>query len=195
MYQLQLEQYTAHPDAFGRAPEFVLAPLTTVLLRIGGRLVNLAGQWIAWTGGLWLAALLMGERDLHPGTTARIVAWSWLPLVLRGLVQSIYMGLSGDPIHNPGLSGFVLDNTPPPPGGGYRYVMPAQGEQILAALLSRLDIYGFWHLGLIVAGLRREGRLPYIKSIVLVAVVGTVLLLLGLLPVLFPNTLMRFRFF
>jgi hypothetical protein len=124
----------------------------------------------------------------------RIVAWSWAPYVLRSIVQCLYMWLTGDPIYNPGLAGLVLDSTPPPPGGGYTYVMPTSAQQLWAALLAHLDVYLFGQLALVVLGLRREAGLQRKKALIVTALVG---LFLGAVVILtsFGGSLGRLRLF
>jgi hypothetical protein len=170
-------------------------PLLTVLVRIGGRLLQTTAAWAAWTAGLYLIGLLLGERESRLGTTFRVVAWSWLPFVVRGLVQSVYMALAQDPIYNPGLSGLVWDNTPPPPGGGYHYLMPTQSQQIWAALLAHLDVYLFWHLALIVGGLRRLAGNTLKKALFSTLIVTLVCGASSLVPIVFDTAFRNLRLF
>ena len=194
-YQAELEYYLAHPGEFGRPPQPASAPIITKLMRMVGQLLNTAAAWIGWTGGLYLIGLLLGQRDIRFGTVLKIVAWSWLPFIIRGLAQCAYMWLTKDPIFNPGLSGLIRDNTPPPPGGGYHYIMPTKGQLIGSALLAPLDAYLFWHLGLIVGGLKTHAGYPIRKALLVSVIVGLTLLFIGLLPTIFGNALGQFRLF
>jgi hypothetical protein len=191
-YQAELEHYLAHPDAYARPPQPAVMPRITVLMRIAGRLLNTLAAWIGWTGGLYLVGLL-NRREVRFSAILQIVAWSWLPFVVRGLAQSVYMGLTQDPIFNAGLSGLVFDDTPPPPGGGYPYVMPTTGQRLWSALLAHVDVYLFWHLASVVGGLQRVAGLRRGKAWRNASIV--VLFLAGM--VLLPNILDlgRFRLF
>jgi hypothetical protein len=195
LYRAELAYTVAHPDAYTRSPEPAPVPVPTVLIRIAGKLLYTTATWGAWSVGLYLVGLLLGQREARLGTTFRVVAWSWLPFVVRGLAQCVYMGLTQDPIYNPGLSGLVWDNTPPPPGGGYHYVMPTQGQQVWAALLARTDVYLFWHLALIVTGLRCLAGYAHKRALAATLTVAGALSGLGLFPVLFGTALRQFRFF
>jgi hypothetical protein len=194
-YQAERAVYLSQPGTYGREPQMASIPLLTVLIRVGGQLLSTVAAWMAWAGGLYLAGLLLGQREASFVTTLKVVAWSWLPFVVRGLAQAIYMQFAQDPIFNSGLSGLVWDNTPPPPGGGVGYVMPTQGQQVWAALLSRVDLYLFWHLALVVSGLRKTARYPRQKAIATTLIVALALGALGLVPALFGNTFRSFRLF
>ena len=195
VYQVELDRYLSSSDEIVRQPEMRPIPVLTALVRAGGQLLSTVGAWVGWAGGLYLVSLLLGEREMRLSTTLRIVAWSWLPLVLRGVVQCLYMWLTRDPIYNPGLSGLVFDNTPPPPGGGYTYVMPTSAQQLWSALLARLDVYLFGQLALVFRGLQHAAGLQRKKALMVTAIVGLVLGGLGLLPAAFGGTLGRLRLF
>jgi hypothetical protein len=193
-YQAELAYYQAHP-APGFQPQQAALPVPTVLIRIGGQLLHTAAAWVAWTAGLYLIGQLLGQTEARFGTTLKVVAWSWLPFVVRALAQSAYMWLAQDPIFNPGLAGLVWDNTPPPPGGGYRYVMPTRSQELWAAALGHVDLYLFWHLALVVRGLRSETTFPPKKALLTTAIVALVLGALSLAPTVFGNTFRQLRLF
>lgn len=194
-YQAELAVYRTQSDAYGRPPQMASMPLLTVLIRIGGQLLQTVAAWAAWTAGLYLFGLLLGQREARFGTTLKVVAWSWLPFVVRGLAQSLYMWLAQDPIFNPGLSGLIWDNTPPPPGGGYRYVPPTQSQVFWAALLEQVDVYLFWRLGLIVGGLRRVANYTPKKAWVTTLIVTLLLGGLSLAATVFGTALRQLRLF
>jgi hypothetical protein len=195
IHQVELDQYLSDPGAVVRQPERRPVPVLTVLIRVGGQLLASAGAWVGWTGGLALISPLLGEGKTRFGTLARVVSWSWLPIVLRGVIQCLYMYLAGDPIYNPGLSGLVLDSTPPPPGGGYGYVTPTPAQQLWAVLLARLDVYLFAHLALLVRGLRRASGLQRRKALIVTSIVGLCLGGAGILVGTLGGTLGHLRLF
>lgn len=194
-HQAELAYYVAHPNDLGFAPQRASLPVPTVLIRIGGQVLNTVAAWAAWTLGLYLIGLLRGQREASLGTTLKVVAWSWLPFVVRGLAQCVYLWLTQDPIFNPGLSGLVWDNTPPPPGGGYRYVMPTQSQVFWSALLKRVDVYLLGHLALIAGGLRKLAGYAPKKAWVTTLIVALALGVVGLVPTVFGNTFRQFRLF
>jgi hypothetical protein len=195
LYQAERTYAAARADAYSRPPQPASLPVLTVLLGIAGELLYTAATWGAWSAGLYLASLLLGQREAHLGATFKVVAWSWLPFVARGMVQCVYMALTRDPIYNPGLSGLVWDNTPPPPGGGYNYTMPTQGQQVWAALLAQVDLYLFAHLALIVTGLRGAVGCARRTALAATGIVAGVLGALGLVPVVFDTAFRQFRLF
>lgn len=194
-HQAEMAYYMAHPNDLGFAPQRASLPVPTVLIRIGGQVLHTAAAWAGWTLGLYLIGLLLRQREASLGTTLKVVAWSWLPFVVRGLAQSIYMWLTRDPIFNPGLSGLIWDNTPPPPGGGYRYVMPTQSQIFWSALLEQVDLYLFWHLALIAGGLCKLAGYAPKKVWVTTLIVALALGAVGLVPTVFGNAFRQFRLF
>jgi hypothetical protein len=195
LYQAERAHAAAHPDAIAPPPASASLPVLTVLIGIAGELLYTAITWGASSIGLYLVGLLLGQREARLGATFKVVAWSWLPFVARGLVQCVYMALTQDPIYNPGLSGLVWDHTPPPPGGGYHYVMPTQGQQVWAVLLAWADVYLVWHLALVVSGMRRVAGYARKRALAATLIVAGVLGALGLVPVVFGTAFRQFRLF
>ncbi len=151
-YEDQMAYYTQNPEMARFAPEKpASAPLMTNLIRVGERLAGLLASWVFWSGGLMLVCLFASKSDVRFGTILKLVLWSWLPYIVRGLLQSGYMAVTHDPIFNPGLSGLLVDNTPPSIGQ-YEYTMVPRSTRFGATLLGYVDIYLFWHIALLVIG-------------------------------------------
>lgn len=125
--------------------------------------------WLAWTGFLYAGALLMGGRG-QPGRLLEMVVWAWLPFGLRGLVQTIYILMTREPLAAPGLAGFVA-------GSG-------AAAALAAHLLAQVQVYTFWSLALLAAGARVFTRLPARKAIRLVVAGALLGLILTALPAL-----------
>jgi hypothetical protein len=193
-YQVELDHYLSYADGIVRQPELRSIPLLTVLVRAGGQLLSTVGAWIGWAGGLYLLALLFGEREMRLTAILQVIAWSWLPYMLRSVIQCLYMWLTRDPIYNPGLSGLVFFSTPPPPGGGYTYLMPTSAQQFWAALLAHFDAYLFAQLALVFRGLRRAVRLQRKQALMVTTIVGLFLGAVGILTS-FGGSLGRLRLF
>ena len=111
----------------------------------------------------------------------RAVTWTWLPYVLRGLLQTVYILVSSQLIVNPGLSGLVQETRPV---GEMVFTPPNLGQMLLVALLSKVDIFLFWNLILLVIGVRVVTRLPWRKAILATLGVWILLTALSLLPTL-----------
>jgi hypothetical protein len=195
IYQIQLDYYAQHPEQPGCPTEAPSPPTMTLVLRAGGRVFGTIATWLVWAGGLYLAVIVLGQHGLSFGILLKLVLWSWAPYVVRGLIQIVYMWLSDDPIYNPGLSGLVIDHAPPPLGGGQRYVMPTHVQLALAALLSRLDVYLVWQLSLVLGGLGTASKLSRKQTALVTLVIWLVLVLLGIIPAVSPDTFSRLRLF
>ncbi len=134
-------------------------------------IASLIGVWIGWLilgGILHLVATMLGGR----GSTAismNIVAWGSIPLVIRALVQILFMLISKNLIASPGLSGF----SPTGDSGWLLYV---------SQFMKLIDIYVIWQIILIIIGIRVSTALSAAKSsvVVLLTVVIIIALQAGL---------------
>lgn len=104
---------------------------------------NLAVIWTSW---LWMCGILSSFLILagirFPKSQTRlIIAWTMSPLLFRGLIRLVYILITGEPIQNPGMSGF-LDQ----PSG----FLPIFIGQVLA----QIDLYLFWQMALFWIGLK-----------------------------------------
>lgn len=192
MYQQQLDLYEQTPEqdrGFMPEPEFRMTPAISLVIRGGGKTLSMVVTWFVWVGTLTLAASLLGAPSLSFGRALAWYAWSSVPIVIRGIVQSVYMTVTRTPIYNAGLSGLIVDQAPPPMVMGPQRRMPAiptQGEVALAASLGNFDLFTLWHLVLLVTALivcarwRRGRALMIVIGIALVlAAAGGGLAMLG----------------
>jgi hypothetical protein len=178
---LPSEQRGARPDEY----VMVSAPQFGTVVRVGGQVVGTLVSWLVWAGLLYLASTFLGQNGSNFGGFFAMVAWAWMPYVIRNVVQAIYTQITRRPIYNQGLSGFVIDKTPVGPTVGFRsFVPPARGDQVLAALLTRLDIYMIWNLVLLVLGVAALAHLSRRKAIAGTLAIWAVFTLLSLLPAL-----------
>lgn len=99
-----------------------------------------------------------------------IAAWASIPLGARAIMQIVYYLATGSAISQPGLSGFA------PAAAGNT------GLAFLQHLLSRVDLYLFWQIGLLAAGVGLWGGLARKKSwAIAILAVGILILLQSLL--------------
>lgn len=164
-----------------QAMSIAASPLITVVFPAVGGAVGLVVSWLAWAGALYLAGVALGGRSTF-GQTLRMVLWTWLPYAVRGMIQTIYILISGQIIANPGLSGFVQDNHLA--DGASIPTPPNMGQALLAALLSRVDLFLIWNLLLLIIGVKVTAELPRRKATIATLVVWLVLTALGLVPAL-----------
>jgi hypothetical protein len=146
------------------------------VLRVVGQIVS----WLAWGGALYLTGMALGGRSTF-GQMFRVVIWTWLPHTLRGALQTVYIQLSGQLIANPGLSGLVQESRPI---AEVVAAPPSLGQMLLVTLLSKVDLFLFWNLILLVIGVRVVTRLPWRKAILTTLGVWILLTALSLIPTL-----------
>jgi hypothetical protein len=194
IYQLEMDHYTSSSNQGGRPPEPPKPLPITMAIRAGGRLVSTCIAWLAWSGALYLALVLLGQNDVGFGSVWTLVLWAWMPYVVRGIIQSIYMTAAHRPLYNQGLSGLVVDNTPPPLMT-FNYVIPTTNQLALASVLSRLDMYLMWQLALMVLGTMALTRVSGKKAIAVIWGIWVAFTLISLIPTFFPGTFARFRYF
>jgi hypothetical protein len=179
------EQWEEEPSAgdeaqMEQAMSVAASPLITVVFPAAGRVVGQVVGWLAWAGALYLVGMALGGRSTF-GHMFRLVVWAWLPFVLRGLLQTVYILLSGQTIANPGLSGLVRDNRAV---GEMILTRPSPGQTLLAAFLAKVDLFWMWNLALLVVGVMVFTRLPRRKAVLLTLGVWLLLTALSLLPTL-----------
>ena len=178
---------TSGPDEaqMEQAMSIAASPLITVVFPAVSSVFGRAVGWLAWAGALYLAGMAFGGRSTF-GQMFRMVVWTWLPYAVRGLLQTLYILISGQAIANPGLSGLVMDNRP------VREMVltpPSPGQTVLAAFLSRLDLFLVWNLVLLVIGVTVVTRLPRRKAALVTLGVWLLLTLVGLVPALVSGVL------
>lgn len=143
-------------------------------------LLGTARVWLGWliVGGLLhLVLTLLGGRG-NTGTTMNLVAWVALPFAIREIVRIIYMLGSGQIVSGAGLSGFAP-------------VADTNLNVYLGNMLAQVDLYLFWHIALLVLGIRAANGLPKGKAWVGVLITLFIVLsgqaLFGLAGTLFDN--------
>jgi len=145
------EFYT--PEQQAQVMQAIEASSGPTFMYVFPTLVVLIKIWLGWllVGALiHLVLTLIGGRG-HTRSTMNIVAWATLPFALRALVRAIALLGTRQLITNPGLSGFA----------------PADGLDMslyLIALLGLVDIYLFWHWGLLALGSRAVSNLTLGKA-------------------------------
>ncbi len=160
------------------------APSTTSplvgILGVAGRALSTAITWALWGGALYLASVFLGRSSTFK-QMLRLTIWTWLPYGVRGVLQTVYILVSGQAITNPGLSGFVIDRS------AQSLVPAGPGQIALAAILSRVDLFLVWNLFLLITGLMVTTRLTRRKSVIAVLAIWVIFSLLGVIPALAGN--------
>ena len=168
------------------------------VIRVGGQVLGTLVTWLIWAGLLYLVSTFLGQNGAHFGGFFAMVAWTWLPYSVRNLIQAGYSALTRQAIYNQGLSGLVIDRAPAAPdvspvsavsavrglmaAPGGAVMAASRGDQVLAALLARVDIYLIWNLVLITLGVAAFARLKTKKAALGTLVIWVVFTLISLLP-------------
>ena len=163
-----------------QAMSITASPLITAVFPAVGSVFGRVVGWLAWAGALYLAGLALGGRSSF-GQMFRTVVWTWLPYVLRGLLQTVYILASGQTITHPGLSGLVQEDRPL---GEMIVTPPSPGQTILASFLSQIDLFLVWNLVLLLVGVMVVTRLPRRKAMLLTFGIWVLMTALSLIPAL-----------
>jgi hypothetical protein len=156
------------------------SPLITVAFPAITGVIGRVVGWLVWAGALYLVAMALGGRSTF-GQMFHIVVWTWLPYVLRSLIQTIYILATGQLIANPGLSALAGETRPV---AEMLSAPPGLGQTLLKAFLSKLDLFLVWNLVLVVVGVAVVTHLPRRKAVLVTLGVWLLLTALSLLPVL-----------
>jgi len=188
-YQHQVDWFESMPEQ-QRAPIGELPPKTgphplMVWLPIGGRAIGTLVTWLVWAGLISLASTFLGHNGAKFGGYFAMIAWAHIPFTIRDIVQGITMATTNRAIYNQGLSGLVLDSTPPPMSSSYQSsLLATRGQQVLAALLGRVDVYMIWGLILTGIGIWAFEHLPRRRAILVTLGIWVIATAASLLPAL-----------
>ncbi len=156
----------------------VASPLITVVFPAVANLILRGVGWLAWAGALYLAAMALGGRSTFE-QMLRIVVWAWVPYAIRGLLQTVYIVAAGQLITYPGLSGLVR---PASSAADVLRAAPSLGQTLLTSLFSRVDLFLFWNLALLVIGVIVTTHLPRRKAILVTLGVWLILTAVMMMP-------------
>jgi len=161
-------------------------PLLITGLPAVGAVAGLWIGWLVWAGGLNILSTLVGGGSGF-GQFWRTVVWCWVPYTLRGMLQTVYILLTGELISNPGLSGLL---TPAEPASGLMAAPPGTGFLLARGLLTRFDLFLVWTLILLALGVMVAARISRRKAFLVTLGFWILLTLLGLLPALLGSMFM-----
>jgi hypothetical protein len=168
-----------------RAMSMAASPLITVVFPAVGGAVSRVVGWLVWAGALYLAGMVFGGRSTFRQIIP-VVVWAWIPYGLRGLLQIVYILVSGQLIVNPGLSGLVGSE---PSVSETVLASPSTGQIFLTTFLSHIDLFLVWTLILSMIGVEVTTHLSRRKAVLVTLGVWVVLTGLSLLPALIGSLL------
>lgn len=157
-YQEQYNNVMAQNNGFVR---------TTLFPLIG----KWAGIWLNWLilSVILMVLLLLSGHQLEWYNVFNVVAWSSIPLLIRDLVQSIYLLANNQLISSPGLSGFGMSE--------------AQGFSLfITIVLGFVDLYLLWQMALILKGYRVMAHTVFWKAFLVLLVTYILFLSLRSVP-------------
>ena len=164
-YPTDFQYYTAEQQAqYMQAIQSTQGPVFVYVLPA---ITSLLGVWFGWLilgGMLHLVTTLFGGRG-NTAISMNIVAWSSLALVVREVIQIVYMLITQNLISNPGLSGFS-------PSGESGWSV------IVGQILRLIDLYLIWQILLIILGVRLSTGLNPSKSTLAVLITFLIILVL-----------------
>lgn len=150
-----------------QALEATKGPVFLYVFPIAGALMSGLILWSMTAALLHLFSTLQGGR----GTLTRalnLVAWGSVPAMIHLLVQIIYVATTNKLIAEPGLAGFAAQ--------------PPAGSVVVHALLSRIDLYLFWHMALLLVGVKIFTNIRTRKALTAVLVTFIIVLAVRILP-------------
>jgi len=150
-------------------------PSAMDVLKTVGTIVSQPLTWLLWGGALYLASVFLG-RSSGFKPMLQLAVWAWLPYAVRGLVQTVYIWITGQAILNKGFAGYVIDSSTS------QIITPGPEKLALASILGRVDGFMVWNLALLVIGLMAFTKLPRRKAIIAVGVIWLVFALLSVVP-------------
>ncbi|HEY5572824.1 MAG TPA: YIP1 family protein [Anaerolineales bacterium] len=148
------------PEMQARISQFTGNPFLTMVVPGITGVIGLLIGWLVWSGSLHLLSVMAGG-DSHFGNMWQAVVWSYLPLMLRNGIQTIFILLTGELVANQGLSGLVAeersvsDLMASPPGAG---------SLALQSLLAQIDLFNIWNFILLFLAVMAIARLSRRKA-------------------------------
>jgi len=154
-------------NAFLQAQASQTSPLFLYVFPV---LRRVSGYWLIWlltSSLLHLAITLRGSRSSRV-RSSNLVAWAMTPFILRVLVEILVVLFARRLVENPGLSALVPSDA-------------AGLKAYLRSVLSSVDLYYVWHIGLLLISARTLSGLSKSKALTSALVaVFVMLLLLGI---------------
>lgn len=185
------EEYRdALPEEATQVPEpsRVLVFWVPLALGVAGFLFG----WLVRAAVLHVSSLAMGGRQSY-GRIYRTAAWASFPLLLRDLVQTIYLAATGTVITGPGLSGLLTPTTQALPvtmvdkvGVVVASTTPvvttsaSPALTIPGILLGRIDLFSIWYVWLLGMAVLVAGKLSRGKAVGVVVIYVVLSLLTSL---------------
>jgi hypothetical protein len=149
----------------------VFLGVTTAVSRL---LISLL-VWALFTGALYFIGLVAGGEATY-GQVFAVIAWSWIPYILRDFIQAGYIFATRQLIKTSGLSALVATGD-----------QTKDAANLVYGLLAQVDIFLLWHLLLIGLGIAALNRFGRGKTLFVVAIYLLIVLGVALIPSLIAS--------
>jgi hypothetical protein len=174
-----------NPETQQQITSFTTNPLFTVVLPGGGAVLATWAGWLVWAAVLHFGSTLLGGGSRF-GQMWQVVVWAWLPYALRGLIQTVFILISGEVIANPGLSGLIEK---PDTTTDILAAMRSPGLLALQTLLSRIDLFLVWNLVLLTAGVMAVAKLSGRKAVLIILGIWVLFMVFAIGSAVVPSML------
>jgi len=156
----------------GRMHQGPSLPLLAGTMLVGG-LIGLCARWLFRSGAIHLFSLGLGGRNRFNQVFSMVV-WTWVPLLVRSLLQTLYIAFSGTLPAHQGLAAYLAALGQPLPAGT-SYALLSQ---------TQLDLFALWNLMLLALGVLITTGLSRVKALVVATGYWALATALGLVPAL-----------
>jgi len=137
--------------------------ISPLFIGLQGSIIGAIGMVVVWlimATLFYFVSIITGAEPTFGGVFL-VVTWSYLPLTLRSLIQTIYIAVTGSfPVY-PGLAALQVSGDP-----------LKDGSNPLVALLGFIDPFWIWHIVLLVIGLAVAARFSNLKAFMIVLIYG-----------------------
>lgn len=167
--QMPADQRAQFEGRLAQGPNLTLLAGTALVTGLIGLIV----RWLFRAGVIHLFSLGLGGRNRF-NQVFSMVAWTWMPFLIRSLLQTLNIAFSGTlPTHR-GLSAYLAAIGSPLPTGT-QYVLLSQVD---------MDLFVLWNLALLGLGVLIVTGLPRIKALLVTAGYWVLATGLSLIPTL-----------
>lgn len=130
-------------------------------------------RWLVRSGAIHLLSLGLGGRNRFNQVFSMVV-WTWVPLLIRSLLQTLNIAFSGTLPGNQGLAAYLAALGQPLPAGTSHILLSS----------TQLDVFVLWNLMLLALGVLIITGLPRGKALFVTAGYWALATALSLAPIL-----------
>jgi hypothetical protein len=167
--QMQIEEAA---QIEGRMDRGARLPLLAGTMLVSG-LIGLWMRWLFRSGAIHLFSLGLGGRNRFSQIFSMVV-WTWVPLLMRSLLQTLSIAFSGTLPTHQGLAAYLAALGQPLPAGT-PYALLSQ---------TQLDLFALWNLMLLALGVLIITELSRAKALLVAAGYWALATGLSLVPTL-----------